>query len=368
MYEFSWLDLTPYILMAVVLTAVIQGKGDLKKKAQINFLFLFVFAAIRYGIGYDYYGYLQSVLYQVEDYKLERYEPLSRLLLEVGHQTHYQVFFALGSFLTLFPLYMACTKLSINPAYSLLIYFLFPRYYLESFSIVRNAIAYSFVLYASVMLYDKKLIWSMVLMIVAVLFHKSAAIGILIYPLFYLKPNLKIHLILFIVSYIASNLVMSIIGDYASVIPYLGLVENYAEYARSEGGMMTYIINGLCIFHFVIWNKLVKLNSDNGKFLSLFSIGGCIWNIFLPVDSTIALRLSSFFQIFIIFLVPQYKYIFKAIEKRKFVSLCSYGFFLVLFLSYFIINANAYLKKPERMSNLPYQTIFYHKDYSNYLY
>lgn len=353
--------------MAVIMTAVMTGKGNPKHKAKVCFVLMFVFAAIRYGIGYDYYGYVKSVLHQVEDYSLERHEPFSRILIEIGHHTHYQVFFALGSFLTLYPLYKACIKLSINPAYSLLIYFLFPRYYLESLSIVRNAIAYSFVLYAFVMLYEKRMLWSIIMMVSAVMFHKSAAIGILIYPLYYLRTDLKLHFIIYMVSFAASNIVMKLVGDYSSIIPYLGIVENYAEYARSEGGTMTYIINGLCVFQFLIWNKLTKLNPDNGRYLALFSIGGCIWNIFLPIDSTLALRLSSFFQIFIIFLVPQYKYLFKT-KNLRFVSLCSYGFFFLLFLSYFVINANAYLKQPERMSNLPYQTIFYHKDYSNYVY
>lgn len=367
MYYFSWLDLIPYFLMAAIMFAIVVNKGNRKKKATLCFLLMFVFSAIRYGIGYDYYGYMKAVLHNVEDYTLDRFEPFSKILVEIGHETHFQLFFALASFITLYPVYRASLNLSINPAFSLFVYFLFPIYYLESFSIVRNAIAYSLVLYAYVLLYKKKKFGSVIMIIIAMMFHKSAAIGILIFPIYYLKIGIKWQLIAFIASFAFSNVATKLIGEYSQIIPYLNIVEHYAEYARSEGGSMKYILNFLCIYNFILWNKMIKFNPDNRRFLTLFTLGGCIWNLFLPIDSTLALRLSSYFLIFIIFLVPQYKYVFPKKDKH-FVNYCSYSFFLVLFLSYFVINANAYLKRPERMSNIPYQTIFYYRDYSNYMY
>lgn len=367
MYNFSWLDLTPYLLIAIVLILIVINKGNPDKKARTCFIIMFFFAAIRYGIGYDYYGYMKIVLHQTEEYSLERFEPFSRALVEIGHNTHYQFFFILASFITLYLVYRACLKLSINPAFSLLIYFLFPNYYLESFSIVRNAIAYSCVLYAFVMLMEKRIMWSVFMTICGILFHKSAAIGFLIYPLYYFDIKFIVQLVIFIISFVLSNLMMTMVGEYSQIIPYLDIVEHYADTARSEGGTMTFIVNGLCIFNFFVWNNMVKPNRLNGKLLTFVNIGGCLWNIFLPVDSTLALRFSSFFLIFIIFIVPQYKCLCHK-RVKAFVNYCSMCFFVVLYLSYFIINANAYLNKPERMSNLPYQTIFLHKDYTNYLY
>lgn len=366
-YQFSILDLLPYFFMTVFLTAIMKGRGTQKKKAFFCFLLMFVFSSIRYGIGYDYYGYMATALHQVEDYTINRFEPLSRLLVEIGYHTHYQVFFILCSFLTLYPLYKACLKLSINPAYSLIVYFLFPNFYLESFSIVRNAIAYSFALYSFVLLYNKKLFRSILMVVIACLFHKSAAIALIIYPLYFLKTGPKINLIVYVASFLISQLVMRFVGNYAEIIPLFADVEHYADAARSGGGTMTYVINALAIFNFIIWKKLEGVNPDNCKYLTLFCAGACLWNVFLSVDSTIALRLGSFFMIYIIFLVPQYKYAFEN-NHRRLVSTCSYCFFLFLFMSYFYINVSSYLKTPDRMSTLPYQTIFIHTDYSNYMY
>lgn len=367
MYKFQLIDLIPYLLMVLILTTIIWSGGNPKKKAWYCFIIMFIFAAIRYGIGYDYFGYMKLVLHQGADYSLERIEPLSRALIEVGYATHYQVFFVIGSFLTLFPVYKACIKLSINPAYSLIIYFLFPNYYLESFSIVRNAIAYSIVLYSFVLLVQKKRILSVLMIAIACCFHKSAAIGLLIYCIYYIRTGIKIQVIIYLFSFIISDMMMRLSAEFSAILPLLSGLEHYAEQARSGGGSMTYIINALCVFNFIIWGRLTKLNPINSMYLAMFNLGGCLWNIFLPVDSTIALRLSSFFQIFIIFIVPQYKYVVRP-KFRQITGLCSYSFFIFLFLSYFYINVNAYLSKPERMSCIPYQTVFFHTDYSNYGY
>lgn len=366
-YQFSFFDLFPYFIMVLLLTVIMKGKGSISRKTSACFMLMFIFSAIRYGIGYDYYEYMSAALHQVEDYSIERFEPLSRLLIEIGYHTHYQVFFVLCSFLTLYPLYKACLKLSINPAYSLVVYFLFPMLYLESFSIVRNAIAYSFALYAFVLLIDKKFLRSLLMIAVAFMFHKSAAITLLIYPLYFLKLNSKINLIVYVASFFISQLVMRIVGNYADAISLLSNVEDYADVARSGGRTMTYIVNAITIFNFAIWRKLEEIDHINCKFLTLYCAGACLWNVFLPVDSTIALRLGSFFIIYIIFLAPQYMYAFGN-KNRQLVSMFSYYFFLILFVSYFYINVSSYLKTPDRMSNLPYQTVFFHTDYSNYIY
>ena len=144
-------------------------------------------------------------------------------------------------------------------------------------------------------------------------------------------------------------------------------VEHYAEKGRSGGGTMTYIINFICVFHLLIWNKLTNLNKINSLLLGSFSVGVFFWNIFLNIDSTLSLRFSSFFMLGVILLVPQYKYAFK-LEYRQFARQISLLFFLLVYIAYFYVNINGYLQNKERMSNLPYQTIFYHTDYSNYIY
>lgn len=368
-YEFSLTGILPYIIVTVLLFAIQNMKINSNKKAWYCFWILFLFAAIRYGIGYDYYGYMACCKHLVQDYTIDRFEPLSRVLVEVSYRTHFQVFFIISSFLTIFPVFLACKKLSVNPAFSLLIFFLHPSLYLNSLSIVRNAIAISIVLYAIVLLVNKKLKWSICLIIVAMLFHKSAFIAFLIYPLYYIKINRKMHLMLYIVSFALSVWVANVITQHARELVILQYAEHYiVDKAGEGGGTLTYIVNGLCLYNFIIWEKISKMNKMNAFFLASYNIGCCIWNVFLSLDSTLANRLSLFFLQSIILIVPYYQYV-EGVKNAQLIRKVTLAFFTLLYTSYFIINISAYIKDPtHRMSNIPYQTIFYHNDYSNYVY
>lgn len=367
MYEFSVIDLFPYFLVVVLLYCFMTMEGSETKKASLCLWTMFLFAAIRYGIGYDYYSYLHAVLHEVDELDINRFEPLSRVLIEIGYYTHPQMFFAIAALLVLYPVYSVSVNLSVYPAFALVIYFLFPNYYLESFSIVRNCIAYSMVFYAYYQLYNNNKILSVVFIVIAFLFHKSALIGVLIYPIYYFRQSFKVHVIAYTISFFISVVVMTLIEIYADAIPVLASVVHYADEGRSGGGSMTIIINFITIVNFLLWKRLEEVDSRNAIYLAFFNIGTMFWNVFIGVDSTIALRMASFFQIFIILLVPQYCY---AVNERysTWVNRGAYSFFLLLFATYFFINVSSYLKEPDRMSNLPYQTIFWYKDYTNYVY
>ena len=291
---------------------------------------------------------------------------LDNIPIPIPHGASF-MYFAIAALLVLYPIYSVSINLSVYPAFALVIYFLFPNYYLESFSIVRNCIAYSMVFYAYYKLYNNNKLLSVVFIIIAFLFHKSALIGVFIYPIYYFRQSFKVHIIAFAISFFISVVIMTLIGHYADAIPLLASVVHYADEGRSGGGSMTIIINFIAIVNLLLWKRLEEVDSRNAIYLAFFNIGTMFWNVFIGVDSTIALRMASYFQIFIILLVPQYCY---AVNERysTWVNRGAYSFFLLLFATYFFINVSSYLKEPDRMSNLPYQTIFWHKDYTNYIY
>lgn len=367
-YSFDIWGIFPFFLILFILFLILKSNKKEKMKCWYCFVVIFLFAAVRYGIGYDYYNYRNYVLGLIPDYSYEGLEPLSRVLTDIAAFTHYQVFFVLGSFLTLFPVYLTCIKLSINPAYSLLIFFLHPSFYLNDLCIVRNAIAFSFVLYATTLLIERKMYFSFAFVVMAYLFHRSGAIGILIYPIYYIRSSRNVYLALYIISFSISLLVARVLGAYTGETDLFVKASGYAQLEGVQGGgSMTIIINGLCILNFITWKKLTLLGCNNAFFLKLFTFGTCVWNVFLSVNPTMAVRLSIFFLQIIILIVVYYRYLLGA-QYFKFANRMTTAFFLTLFLSYFYINVSAYLKdSSERMSNIPYQTIFYKEDYSNYV-
>ena len=366
-YEYSIVDLFPYAIMASLLILFMYVKGTPKRKALYGFIVLFLFAAIRYGIGYDYFSYVAHVKHQVQDYSYDRIEPLSLALIEVGHFTHYQVFFIIGSLLTLFPVYLACAKLSRNPAFSMAIYFLHPLFYLDGLGIVRNAIAFSLVFYSMALLLKGKKVESFIWIVCAILFHKSAAIAFLIYAVYYMKNERFFHLALYIASFFLSFAVAIFVREYAGVLSLLASAERYIDIkTTSGGGTMTLVLNLIAILNIIWWNRIARRGGRYKYLLGVYNVGICIWNIFLRIDFTLASRLSTFFIQSLIILVPTYSI---AVRRKysRLVRQLSLGFFIVLYLSYFYINITGYQRDPSnRMSTIPYQTIFYHKDYSNY--
>ena len=366
-YVFEIWDLFPFIFVLFLILGIYSSKSRLSNKALYIFWILFAFAAIRYGIGYDYYSYVKLINHDTTDYSLERFEPLSAVLREIAHNTHYQVFFILGSFLSLYPVYKSCKLLSVNASLSLILYYLHPLLYLNSLCIVRNAIAFSLVLYAISLLLNEKKLLSLLIIIVALNFHRSAYVGFLIFIVYYLNSSKKFYLLFYIFSFCMSVVVYKALSSYSGEIGLLITAERYAERESEGGRTMTFLVNGLCLVNFLFWNKIANINKNNPFFLALYVMGTCIWNILLPINGTMASRLSVYFTQSIIFIAVNYKYVLGRKNELLLGRITIY-FFLLLFSSYFFINIEGYLKDSVRMSNIPYQTIFYNQDYSNYIY
>lgn len=366
LYSFSWLDFFPYLLVLFLLLSVSKSNKSNRLKSQYAFYIIFIFSAIRYGVGFDYYTYQSMVFGDVDDFLVESLEPLSLLLIRFASKTHFQILFVASSFVTFYPIYRICRKYSINPAYSLLILYLMPFIYFECISAIRNAMAYGLVFFSFKYLYEKKHLRYIVVMMCAIMFHKSAVIGFLLYPMVLLgqKNTRSIHIIIYIGSFFLSVVVGRYISQYAMYLSVLSKVESYVNHESSGGTLLTLLINCFNIFNFIYWNKLKNLNAANYLFLSIVSVGVCLWNIFLPLDFTLASRFSTFFILFDILIIPYYIYIWgnkKIVLARKLVT----SFFISLFLGLMIHTALSIQNKPERTTCFPYQTIFYHHDYKN---
>ena len=363
-YYFSILDILPYFIVLLLLIFISCMNTSGSKKALLCFIVLFLFAAIRYGIGYDYYSYLSYILHDRDDYQYEKMEPFSLILVEIAYYTHYQSFFALGSLLTLYPVYLICKKYSVNPALSLIVFYLHPLFYLAYLSIVRNGIAISFVFLAFIYLQEKKILKSILFLLCACMFHKSAIIGVLIYPIYYFFNYRYMHLIAYLFSFGLSLLMSRVITQYASAFELVSIAERYMDKGAEGGNLMSVIINSMGIINLLLWKKIESCGTDYGKYLALCNFGVCLWNICLPLNYTMANRFCLFFFTPIILIIPCYNLIF-SLKKRAIIKRLTYLFFILLFCSHFYINVSSFLKSPDRIGSVPYQTVFFGKDYSN---
>ena len=366
-YVFSWLDLFPYFFLTLLILVLSKFKFRYINNTYCIYFVLLIFACLRYGIGYDYYNYKKVVLGEMPDFVFDKMEPLAKLFVNVASTIHYQVFFILFALVTLYPLYISVVKKSINPSFSLMLYFLFPIFYLESLSIVRNAAAYSLVLLAFVFFLEHKRVKYFLLMTLAICLHKSAFVGFLLLPICYFQFGRKVNFVIYLLSFFLSAWMLFFLTTKVDSLSILKSVSNYAlNGAVGAGNTMMIIINLLGILNFIFWKKLEIVNRDGKLLLNIVNCGVVLWNLF-AFEGTLRLRLSSYFLIFSIILLPNYFYLW----GKKYYQLSRQvvtSFFIILFIASFYINISNYIKRNDRMSYFPYQTIFYYKDYMNYLY
>lgn len=351
----------PWVLFLLVVFFFNRRREHKKKCLKMLFWFVLIFSAIRYGIGYDYFTYKYLISGEAPDYQMERLEIISRYLVIISGGIHYQLFFAVCSFLSLYPVYFVSRSLSIDPLKSFTIYLLFPLLYLDSLGVIRNTVAYSFALLMFYYVYKRQFVISLIIWILAMGFHISAFIAILIYPFYYFCHGKLFNITLYLSSFVLSVILMPILDNYFSGLLLVSkFMTNLDKDITSVGGILYYVINCIGIFHLFFWKKLSSIDIDNEKYLTFVNLGICIWNVFLATDPTTAQRLSSFFFIFIILLAPSYKKMYKNIN----VNLVTTTFFVLLFISSLGLNLYAYYGKGRQMSNIPYQVFFLDpKDY-----
>ncbi len=368
-YVFSPFDVMPYIILLFILLLINYKRISDARKLKYMFLTILIFACIRYGIGFDYFTYKIIIEDIGIDYQLLRFSFLSRVLVLIARDTYFQVFFILGSLLTIAPVYYVCKKISINPVMSFWVYVLNPLFFLDGMGIVRNAIAFSFILLSVYFFIESKtkgkqyIFLSAGCIVAGFFFHNAAFVGIFVYPIYFLSSkrlsNISLYIVSIILSIAGSIYIVKFLGSY-------GFFERAFIYATEKehtgGGTMTYIINGMGIVFLLLWNSISKHGALAQYWLKLNNVGVCLWNILLPLDVILAERVATFYLLFSILLVP---YVAKTYSSKSVITQAIYPFFLLFFISSFALSIMGHLKNREDMANLPYQTIFYYKHYKN---
>lgn len=358
-YVFSYFDLFPYIIFLTICFVLYESKKNTGLIANVLFLFM----ALRVGVGYDYYAYKELVLKQVPDYSLNRIEPLSRVLMDIAYNTHYQIFFIISSFIIVFFIYRTSIKFSEDPSFSIIVYILFPLFFLEHLSIVRNGMAIIIVLYSLVFLVKKSYVKFLLWIIIASLFHESALIAVLFIPAINLNKR-KWNLCLFVLSFVLGKFLINAITS--SSYAYIKDIQLYILNGHiDEGRTMMILINMIGIINLLKWNQ-VEVYGKNVYLLPIINWGVCMFNIF-SVEATLSFRLSSYFLIFEIIMLPTY-IMSTPVRYKRIVKVVFKVFLLLIFASSFVINIYSHVNNNVRtkLSALPYQTIFYYEDYNDF--
>lgn len=309
--------------------------GTIKFKVEsVVFFVIAIISLLRYDVGWDYVAY-HTIVEDSDVISIERYEPLSKLLFNISikFKSPQLVFFLYG-IPTYYLIYKSIKKYSISPRFSIILYFSF--FYLESFGLLRQALAVAICFWGFQYIYKKKLFKYICTIAFAFLFHYSAIIALFIYPLY---GRVKYHHTIWTIFllYIAKEIGFAMLASIGLYTYYLDVLDTY------EGGAL---IRYFFIFLYISLYLFKTRKITEQEHFLLYIIGVATFFPFL-LGGHLGIRLSSYFFIYFIILIP------KIIKKTR--IKCFYVLIAILF---FILTLLWTTYDPIKSQYIPYQFFF----------
>lgn len=268
----------------------------------VSFSFI---VGLRWDVGVDYMTYYELASGYFSQSQLDRIEPFARYTAQIVYTNGFPfyVWFILMAFLQYF---FVIKSVDRDKAYLLSYIVFFYLCYMLAFSmnIVRQAVAFSILLYAYNYIYRKKFFHYAIWCIIAALFHKSALLMLPFY--FFANINLNISalfqimimLLFFVMGQTIISEFLSSLSNLWVLLGYEGVVNRIEDQAKSieVGGGLGIVFNYLKYGITILFSeKLKKTYTDCGfnVFYNLFFIGVCIYGVTM-MDMYLS-RLSQYF-------------------------------------------------------------------------
>lgn len=352
------LDFIPYFVLVTIcwFFAYYQTKDNAGLK--VIFWTMLIFSAIRLDVGWDYPAYVELIEGKMTDRQFDRIEWLSSGLMLLARHTFTQLYFIINSVIGMVCIYQVVKRYSVDAKLSLYTFLTFSLFYLMTMNIIRNFTAVLMVMYACSLFLQRKYLFYMIIIFLAAGMHKSAYVGFLIPVIYYFQQGRKFNIILFVTSFLLTQVIMMLILSIGGNNPILKNVIYYIIHnTGGSGKIYQYLIYLINIIFFIYWDRLVRIDPLNKFWLNLTNVGVCFWILF-SFQSTLSFRLSLFFIVYIIILIPALINTF----SDRYRKLIRQGIMIMLAMLFFLnlyILAVAYNEgKIVQASFLPYNVFF----------
>lgn len=315
-----------YIVLVAIILVLPKIKGIDKKKYCIIVGTLMTaivgFRSIHMGMS-DTKEIYVSIFDQLSNMSIkESYEFIVRSDIEVVFYMFmkiYQLFIGnirLFIILTSIPLNFTVARLiykySKLPSLSFIMFFSL-NYFAFSFTLIRHCIALAILIISYDFLKQKKFWKFAITVFIAGLFHRTALIFLIAYPLVYLKSNLKLNFsIIGIALIFACTLGEKVLKLAFSIIES----RRYMMYSNPQTNTLTFFAINLVILLFVILfvpNYIRKKEAD--LLINLTTVGICMASCMIFISE--AFRISTFFTIYSIVLLPNAVHLLLKKEKQN---------------------------------------------------
>jgi hypothetical protein len=348
-----------FIFLFVILTLTTIGyvEASLKKNIYFVITFILLFISVfRYKVGFDYVNYLSSLNLIIKSGVKSNYlfynqvEPAYKFIIIIAFyfKSSYLIFF-ISSLITILLVSISIYKLSQDYLLSIFIFFSFPFFYLDSFSIIRQWVAISIIFFGySNLISNKKVLKFIFCILIASLFHSTAFLGILILPFIFYKINKRFYFIIILFCFILKIYFINLLFYFNS--PFLFKINRIS--ITQGGDKLQYFIYFISLIFFIYKNKLDSFSRELSIHINLFLFATPFIFIFSDLGQ-LAQRTSIYFYFTIIFIIPilidfiKFKYKFNS----RFI-------FYLMFIFIFIFSLYISFSRNNFSPIIPYKFIF----------
>lgn len=361
-----------YILIFLILLFLRSKYID-----RISFIILLLFSTLRHDIGWDYrwYYYLasryefleipffpQNIMSYIEKFDWEvwqyyRVEFLNKVIYKVNWFFKFPPQFVIIVY-SLITLWFIKKGIDVNIKEKnrknniYIFFYTLPLFYLGFLSLLRQGVAVSLVFYSYTFIKQRKLFKFILTIIIASLFHKTALLILPIYFFYNIKINRSLYVAMFIIGLFFDNIFIKLVTKYN--IPLISKYRAYVIEVIGEGGTKLFyvilLIGAVILFLTFIDKKFYKRNN----FLIFLTLSGVFIYCSLISLGHLGPRISTYFLIYIIYLIPKLEESLKKIGVSRY--LISAFMLVVLVLQLYVDSRN-----PIRSQFTPYKTIFSEK-------
>ncbi len=338
----------PYYILAllppVVSYLIFSNKEQQKKRTRLMltlffgvFLFLVSCRAVSVGVDNSKYTYIYETISNASFNKVTNIIDIesgfiyfSKIISMISKD--YQLLVFVVALMSVVPIAVMCIKESENGLLTMAL-FLSVAPFSIYFSALRQVLAVAFIVPAYYLTKHKKPIWFVITVVIAMLFHQSAFIILLIYPLYHIR--LTGNKFLFIVPAIVLVYVFNQ-PIFRFLLTLMG--DRYDERYGSELTNAIMMILLFAIFvafsFFIVDDK--KLEKDTIGLRNLLVVA-LILQLFAPV-SNVAMRINYYFIPFIPILMP--KIINRSKPQYRQIAVLANAVMCIFFIAYFFYDAH----------------------------
>lgn len=279
---------------------------NLFKKNNIFFLIAAILVSLVSGLrdetGYDYFNYVYFFTTLETALTLEPLFWYSIELFRPFNVDYHFLFLAYSSATILF-IVLSASQFARHRNTAVILYLLIPGLFLNTFTIVRQALAIAIFFYATLsLLYRHDRIKFVLFSVVAFLFHYSTILPTIIVWVFYRSMHHKLPVCWYVIV-VSACFAISTFGITEMIVASIPYAQ-YAIYAEQAIDVSNAKVIAVNVF-FVVVLYVMKASGKNSEDIVLFNlcfVGVIFLNLFSRFEYLT--RISYFFLIFQILLVP----------------------------------------------------------------